>query len=240
MEIKRIGENKIRCALTEDEIQNMGFDIDDIIGNTETTQQFMRVVLHLVEEQENISLENVSPMVKAELLQDHSMAITFGGDSDLTFQSLVDTVNHLLGQMHPEGVQELAHISAEDKRAALAELLEKLHPGMKVQERTEQAAETPREPLVCALQFASIENMISMSRACSGEKMPNSSLYRMDGNYYLVVDFTGMTKDEMRPYAFAALEYGDAHFSGNGRIAYIKEQGKCIMRKDAVQMLMQL
>ena len=128
MEIKRIGENKIRCALTEDEIQNMGFDIDDIIGNTETTQQFMRVVLHLVEEQENISLENVSPMVKAELLQDHSMAITFGGDSDLTFQSLVDTVNHLLGQMHSEGMQELAHISAEDKRAALAEHLEKLHP----------------------------------------------------------------------------------------------------------------
>ena len=85
MEIKRVGENKIRCALTEDEIREMGFDIDEIIGNGEATQKFMRVVLKIVEEQENISLENISPMVKAELLSDHSMAITFGGDSDLSF-----------------------------------------------------------------------------------------------------------------------------------------------------------
>lgn len=240
MEIKRIGENKIRCALTEDEIQNMGFDIDDIIGNTETTQQFMRVVLHLVEEQENISLENVSPMVKAELLQDHSMAITFGGDSDLTFQSLVDAVNHLLGQMHPDGLQELADISAEDKRAALAELLEKLHPGMKAQGQTDQTGETPQKPMVCALRFASMEHVIRMSRVCSNGEMPKSSLYRMGGNYYLIVDFTGMAQNEMRPYAFAALEYGDAHFAGDGQIAYIKEQGRCIMDRDALQMLMQL
>ena len=32
MEIKRVGENKIRCALTEDEIREMGFDIDEIIA----------------------------------------------------------------------------------------------------------------------------------------------------------------------------------------------------------------
>ena len=61
MEIKRVGENKIRCALTEEEIRDMGFDIDEIIGNGEATQKFMRVVLKIVEEQENISLENISP-----------------------------------------------------------------------------------------------------------------------------------------------------------------------------------
>ena len=48
MEIKRVGENKIRCALTEDEIREMGFDIDEIIGNGEATQKFMRVVLKIV------------------------------------------------------------------------------------------------------------------------------------------------------------------------------------------------
>ena len=45
MEIRRIGENQIRCALTEDEINSLGFDIDECIANSETTQQFMRVVL---------------------------------------------------------------------------------------------------------------------------------------------------------------------------------------------------
>lgn len=96
MEIKRVGENKIRCALTEEEIRDMGFDIDEIIGNGEATQKFMRVVLKIVEEHENISLENISPMVKAELLSDHSMAITFGGDSDTSFQQLMEAISDLV------------------------------------------------------------------------------------------------------------------------------------------------
>ena len=86
MEIERLGENKIRCALSEEEIREMGYNIDEIIGNTEVTQEFMRAVVELVEEQGNISLQNISPVVKAELLQDHSMAITFGGDSEMSFK----------------------------------------------------------------------------------------------------------------------------------------------------------
>ena len=42
MEIERLGENKIRCALSEEEIREMGYNIDEIIGNTEVTQEFMR------------------------------------------------------------------------------------------------------------------------------------------------------------------------------------------------------
>lgn len=80
MEIEHIGDNKIRCALTEQEIESLGYDIDEIIANSEITQEFMHTVLELVEEQEHIQMEGISPMVKAELLQDHSMAITFGAD----------------------------------------------------------------------------------------------------------------------------------------------------------------
>ena len=115
MEIKRVGENKIRCALTEEEIRDMGFDIDEIIGNGEATQKFMRVVLKIVEEHENISLENISPMVKAELLSDHSMAITFGGDSDTSFQQLMEAISDLVGQMTPEKMQEFRNLSKEER-----------------------------------------------------------------------------------------------------------------------------
>ena len=45
MEIERLGENKIRCALSEEEIREMGYNIDEIIGNTEVTQEFMRAVV---------------------------------------------------------------------------------------------------------------------------------------------------------------------------------------------------
>lgn len=96
MEIEHIGDNKIRCALTEQEIESLGYDIDEIIANSEITQEFMHTVLELVEEQEHIQMEGISPMVKAELLQDHSMAITFGADKEVSLRDLVNTVSHMI------------------------------------------------------------------------------------------------------------------------------------------------
>ena len=58
MEIERLGENKIRCALSEEEIQEMGYNIDEIIGNTEVTQEFMRAVVELVEQKSDISMQS--------------------------------------------------------------------------------------------------------------------------------------------------------------------------------------
>lgn len=252
MEIKRIGENKIRCALTEAEIQDLGFDIDEIIGNNEMTQKFMRAILSIVEEKENISLDSVSPMVKAELLQDHSMAITFGGESDLTFKSLVDTVNHLVSQME-QG-------SLKDKQAVVEEFLKNLKPDKNTQNAVQSAAEDAAqdavqpevpggkengnerfgESMVCALRFAALEDLIAMSHVCFPGKVPESSLYKAKGSYFLILDFSGFDKTEMRPFAFGTVEYDDGHFSEPGQIAFIREQGNCIVRNHALQMLMEL
>lgn len=253
MEIERIGENKIRCALTEDEIQKLGFDIDEIIGNSETTQRFMRVVLGLVEEQEHISMENISPMVKAELLQDHSMAITFGGESDLSFKNLVDTVSHIMSQMEPERLEELKQMSRMEPEQ-LEELKQLGQLGLEQLEELKQLEREPSgakekksagkkvkaEPMICALRFSSLEHMRRMSHVCFPGRVPKSSLYKLEQSYYLVLDFTGFSKDEMRPFAFGTVEYDDGHYSDMGQIAHIREQGSCIMKSEAIEMLMQL
>lgn len=238
MEIKRLGENKIRCALTEEEIKNMGFEIDDIIGNGDATQQFMRLVLNLVEEQENISLENISPMVKAELLSDHSMAITFGGDSDVSFKDLMNTINQIMGQMTPEKIEEFKGMSREEKQDVVDSFLEQKKSGNK--EKDENKKTKVKEPMTCALMFYSLEQAEKMSKACFSERIPQSMLYRLEGAYYLVMDFSGFAKEEMRTFAFAAVEYDDGHISNEGQIAYIKEHGDSITKKEAIQMLMAL
>lgn len=241
MEIKRIGENQIRCALTEAEIQEMGFDIEEIIGNSEMTQKFMRVVLNIVEEQENISLDNISPMVKAELLQDHSMAITFGGDSEMSFKSLIDTVNHLMSQMNPEKVQEFKKMSRAERQAIVDEFLEGFHKADKEKDEDKVfGGEHTREAMTCALRFEKLDDVIRMSKVCFGGKLPESSLYKMEGEYYLLLDFTDFSKDEMRPFAFGTVEYDDGHLSDDAQLAHIREQGDCIAKNDALQMLMQL
>ena len=225
MEIEHIGDNKIRCALTEQEIESLGYDIDEIIANSEITQEFMHTVLELVEEQEHI------PMVKAELLQDHSMAITFGADKEVSLRDLVNTVSHMISQLDPDAASGKTAKAEEGNAQAAADTAD-----------TAAAAGTHKrtDPMICALRFSSFENMRRMSLLAFRGKIPKSSLYKMDGAYYLILDFTGFAKEEMRPFAFGTIEYDDAHYSDQGHIAHIREQGICIMKKQALEMLMQL
>lgn len=236
MEIKRIGENKIRCALTEEEIKDMGFDIDDIIGNGDTTQRFMRLVLSLVEQQEDINIENISPMVKAELLSDHSMAITFGGDSDMSFKDLMHAINQIMGQLTPEKMEEFKHLSREEKQDMVDAFLQKRQK----EEKKEAKSEKPKQPMTCALVFSSFDKAVRMCRAGFQGRIPESSLYKLEGEYFLVLDFTGFAKEELRSFAFAAVEYDDGRFSNEGQIAYIVEHGQIIVKKEAIQTLMTL
>lgn len=236
MEIEHIGGNKIRCALTEQEIRSLGFDIDEIIGDSETTQEFMHAVLGLVEEQEHIRIDGFSPMVKAELMQDHSMAITFGARKDMSFRDLMDTVSHIVSQLDPEHIEEQK--KKQKKQEAKREI--KQETEQEVKQEAEPVKNPKPDPMVCALRFAAIEHMCQMSRVCFPGRVPKSSLYKLDNQYYLLLDFTGFTKEEMRPFAFGTVEYDDEHYSDMGQIAYITEHGSCIMRKRAIETLMEL
>ena len=228
MEIERIGNNKIRCALTEEEIRQLGFDIDDIIGNSETTQRFMQVVLRLVEEREHISMEHLSPMVKAELLQNHSMAITFGSDREFTFKDLIETIQHMLSQIDQRHLNENRTQMTESGQEQSAQAGE------------ESAGQEVTGSMVCALQFSELENICRMSRMCISGRVPESSVYKLDESYYLVLDFTGFTREDMLSFVLAAVEYDDAHFSEAARIAHVEEQGVCIIKNQALETLMAL
>ncbi|MBQ8279027.1 MAG: adaptor protein MecA [Roseburia sp.] len=232
MDIKRLKGNQIRCALTEEEIIEMGFSIDEIIGNGETTQKFMRVVLEKVEEQEAIDVELLSPMVRAELLPDHSMAITFGGITEEEKKGMFGKILEMMNQMtgKPE-VQPEAGMESEN--AAVPEFEQKLE-GTDEEEIFEEST-----PL--ALECANIDAAVRMSRLFAGkDKVPQSALYKMDEKYYLLMDFKGFSKQEIKPLAFTTVEYDNRRIATVTGIAYIKEHGKCILAQDAICDLIQL
>ena len=239
MDIKRLKGNQIRCALTEAEIEEMGFSIDEIIGNGETTQRFMKVVLEKVEEQEAIDVELLSPMVRAELLPDHSMAITFGGITEEEkkgmFGKILEMMNQMAGKMGQPG-QEVA-----PDMASLAEHVEKNVPEMSDELDAAKEDEVLTKSTPLALECNSIDDAVRMSKLFLGkEKVPQSSFYKTEERYYLIMDFKGFSKQEMKPLAFTSVEYNNRRIATPAGIAYIKEHGKCILAQDAICDLVQL
>lgn len=242
MEIKRIGENQVRCALTEEEIQAMGFEIDDIIGDSEMTQKFMRDVLEIIEERENINMEKISPMVRAELLQDHSMAITFGGETELSFKDLLETVNRLMNQLNPERMEKFRTGTHEEKRQLIESMLSGVGKDTAGREKKESSSEDRygKGIMTCAVYFYDLEEVIAMCKKCDLPQKPKSSLYKFEGDYYLLLDFEGFTKEQMRPYALCFVEYDEGHISDNTQLAELMEHGECMIKKDALSVLTEL
>lgn len=224
MDIKRLNDNQIRCALTEAEIEEMGFSIDEIIGNGEMTQKFMRVVLEKVEEQEAIDVTLLSPMVRAELLPDHSMAITFGGITEEEkkgmFGKILEMMNRMAGK--PQDVPDAS------------EQAETVEEGQEFEEQLEEST-------LFALEFASIDDAVRVSKLFLGkEKIPQSSFYKTEGKYYLIMEYKGFSKQEIKPLAFTAVEYNNRRIATPAGIAYIIEHGKCILAQDAICDLVRL
>ena len=243
MDIKRISDSQIRCAITEEEIVEMGFDIDEIIGNTDETQKFMGVLLDKIKEQEAIDVELLSPMVRAELLPDHSMTVTFGGITEEDKKTMLDKVLEMMDRLSAKvgAVGEMA----DDLKKAQAERAEKLQSvvdeAMSEMEQEIASEDIFTEPTPFALEFERMEAAIRVSRLfCGKEEVPPSELFKLNEKYYLLMDLQYLSKMGLRPFALAAVEYHTRHIATKAGIAFIREHGRCIIGAYAIEALMQL
>ena len=149
------------------------------------------------------------------------MAITFGGitedEKKGMFGKILDMMNRMAGKPELSDSPEMPETDEEEE----SEIFEKSTP--------------------LALECNSIEDAVCMSKLFSGkDKVPQSAFYKMQEKYYLLMDFKGFSKQEIKPLAFAAVEYNNRRIATQAGIAYIKEHGKCILAQDAICDLVQL
>lgn len=242
MDIKRISDSQIRCAITEEEIVEMGFDIDEIIGNTEETQKFMSVLLDKIKEQEAIDVELLSPMVRAELLPDHSMNIIFGGISEEEKKSMFDKVMEMMERLSDKAGE--VKTKAEEAKNAQAKRAEKLNSVIEESVAELEEANTEEfftKPTPFALEFGQMEDLIRVSKLFSGkEEVPPSECYKLNEKYYLLMELEHLSKAGLRSFAVMAVEYHTRQFATAMSLAYIREHGKCMIKEQAIETLMQL
>lgn len=180
------------------------------------------------------------------------MAITFGGDSEMSFKNLVDTVGQLLNQLAPDKINEFGQMNQEEKQSAIDDFLEKYktkysQDTKKAQAKEADNAEAEDESEVFetsvpfSLEFSSLDEVLRLIRLTPfTEKVPACSFYKFRQKYYLVMDLIHFSREELKPFAFTIVEYNKCRYAEPAQIAFIKEHGKCIVENEALQTLMQL
>lgn len=225
MEFSREGNNIIRCVITEEEIEELGYTIDDIISNGVRTQQFMNQIFDLAEQEFDTKFELGIKSVRADIMPDHTISLTFSEHpgTEGVMDHIKDIVNGLLNTIPKQKWDEIKAIKdkSSDPKVVGAESSQ----GLKI---------------IVLFAFEDLDTLIRYAKQVRVECIPFNQLYKLDGIYFLMMDMTDSKEEDVKKLSALTDEYAADIFVGAEKRAFVYEHGKEIIRERALETLMEI
>ena len=219
MEFSRDGKT-IRCVISEEEIEELGYTIDDIISNGVRTQEFMNQIFDLAEQEFQTKFELGIKAVRADILPDHTISLTFSEHpgSEGVMEHIKDIVNGLLNTIPKQKWDEIKAIKEQGEAGLSNE-------------------EKPPMQIVILLAFEELDILMRFAKMVKMQEIPFNQLYKFEGVYFLMMDMTNCEEEEVRRFSALADEYATDLFVGAEKRAFIYEHGKSILSELALEQL---
>lgn len=217
MKFSKIGKHTIRCIISEEEITDLGYTLEEIMSNGERTQEFMNQIFDLAEQRFETKFELGIKTVRADFMSDHTLSLTFSEHpgSEEMMEHLRDIVNGLINSIPQQTWQELSQ---------------------------NQGAASPEKNvrILITLVFGELDTLIRFAKQISLVKFPPSRLYKHKDAYMLLLDLTDLTENEVRRLSNLTDEYAEDILVGSERMAFIEEHGNAILKERAIESLREL
>lgn len=225
MEFSRDGNNIIRCVISEEEIEELGYTIDDIISNGRRTQQFMNQIFDLAEQEFDTKFELGIKSVRADILPDHTISLTFSEQpgTEGVMDHIKDIVNGILGSIPKQKLEEFK---------AMSDMVE----GISSEKRT---GEKPPK-IVVLFAFEELDILMRYAKQVTIEQLPFNQLYKFDGMYFLMIDMDDTSEMDAKILSALTDEYAADVFVGAEKRAFIYEHGTEIIKERAIEQLREI
>ena len=210
MKIERISENQLKLTLTKDDLIERDIKLEDLITPSEKTQKLFRDIMEQALDAEDfISSENTPLMVEA---------VPMGVDGIML---IITKVTNKDGK----SPADLLHQAQEMRRWKKKPL-----------DTLEHAEEQNSDILIYS--FPQLDDVISVSLRLDGTFKGESSVYKNEGKYFLVLQGDTYTAEESSEELELVLkEYGQKHVSTPLAKYYLLEHGETIIGDKAVKAL---
>ena len=222
MEFSRDGKT-IRCVISEEEIEELGYTIDDIISNGARTQEFMNQIFDMAEEEFQTKFDLGIKAVRADILPDHTISLTFSEhpSSEGMMEHIKDIVNGLLNTIPKQKWDEIKAIKENGNKSGDDE---GVHP--------------PK--IIVLFAFEDLDILIRYAKNVQVEQIPFNQLYKLDNIYFLMIDMTDCEELEVKRLSALTDEYATDIFVGAEKRAFIYEHGKPILTERALEQLKEI
>lgn len=217
MKFSRIGKHTIRCIISEEEITDLGYTLEEIMSNGERTQEFMNQIFDLAEQRFETKFELGIKTVRADFMSDHTLALTFSEHpgSEEMMEHLKDIVNGLINAIPQNKWQEISQ-----------------EQGLNNKQRNVR--------VLITLIFQELDVLIRFAKQISLAQFPPNRLYKYKDDYMLLLDLSDMDEDEVRRLSNLTDEYATDILVGAERMAFIEEHAKAILSEQALEKLREL
>ena len=219
MKFTKVGDNTVRCKITEEEISELGYSIDEIMVNGKKTQEFMDHILAMAEENCHVTFDSGIRTVRADLCPDHSLVLTFSRHSP---EGLMDQLKELVS-----GLSESGAFAEEEQQENAAPSHQKV-----------DLEETPE--ILVLLEFCDMDHVIRFAKQMPKHLIPANALLKYKKKYYIRIDLTDFSEEQVRQLSMITDEYVEVMLAGSARSAFIEEHGEVLMKEKAIESLKQL
>lgn len=226
MEFRREGNHTIRCVISEEEIEELGYTIDDIISNGVRTQEFMNRIFDMAEQEFNTKFDQGVKSVRADILPNHTISLTFSEKpgTEGMMEHIKDIVNGLLNTIPKDKWEEIKSIQEKED----------------VGKKTELIAEEDGMKIIVLFAFEDLDVLIRYAKHVHMDNLPLNQLYKFEDIYFLMMDMTDCEEEEVKRLSALTDEYATDIFVGAEKRAFIYEHGKPILADRALEQLQQI
>ncbi|MGN0483561.1 MAG: adaptor protein MecA [Lachnospiraceae bacterium] len=231
MTFKRIDEETVCCIVTEDDMIDNGLQLEDFLENKDNVQEFLHSIVEQAEEEVGYEMKKGVVSMQVAMLPEHKLAITFSEKENIGIRDMIDQMKKAMSAF-------------EEEPLTGGEIVRGLEKEIKKEKNmdTEFSLDDTQER--CAV--VSFDTMETLLRVCRlfvadfvSEKI-ESGCYRLGEKYYLVLDHVKVKNALFLQLCGLVMEYGQREDSTEERIAYIKEHGICIVKKNAILRLAEI
>ncbi|MFB4165712.1 adaptor protein MecA [Alteribacillus sp. JSM 102045] len=218
MEIERINESTVKFYITYKDIEDRGFDRDEIWYNRERGEELFFEMINEAHDREDFEIEG--PLWIQVQAMDNGMEIvvTRGQISDGNVK-LEIPVSQNKGEDMPVD-DNIVDMLDEQFRSS--------------QKSRQSNGSQDAEELEIVISFADLEDLLALSKAFYADNVQNE-VYHFEGNYYLYLMFDNhYTEDEQDDMVSHVLEYGE---ESDVSIFRIREYGKSVVSSNGLQTL---
>lgn len=215
----------VRCIVSETELIENGLQMDDFLQNDGKTEDFLRKIVSMAEEEVGFKVQGGPLSVQVAVLPEHLLALTFSERPDNNILNILQNLK-----------------SAVDSLSSLSNKSDENDPQDQPEEEDTLVEGVDKRLYI--LGFQNMDQIITYAKSIVLEEPVVSSVYRIREHgaacYYLLIERNGLGDKEICRVISASVEFMENASADVHKAAYLAEHGTCVLKKDALEILQKL